>query len=146
MDMQDAKHYWKQLLDGYSIDKQLALPYDHLSKIDQQRTGQGGCLTFELDSFLVDRILKYAQQCNVSLFQLAIACYYVFLFKLTNGEKDLCIGSVSSNHYHHERENGTGMFINTVPYRFVLDPTETFVQLLSNVKKLCLSILQYSYL
>ncbi|CAF4425170.1 unnamed protein product, partial [Didymodactylos carnosus] len=123
-----------------------ALPYDHLSKLDQQRTGQGGYLTIELDSFLVDRILKYAQQCNVSLFQLALTCYYIFLFKLTNGEKDLCIGSVSSNRYRHELQNMIGMFVNTLPYRLVLDPTLTFGQLLYNVKELCLSILQYAYL
>ncbi|CAF4040185.1 unnamed protein product, partial [Didymodactylos carnosus] len=95
-----------------------ALPYDHLSKLDQQRTGQGGYLTIELDSFLVDRILKYAQQCNVTLFQLALTCYYVFLFKLTNGEKDLCIGSVSSNRYRPELQELIGMFVNLLPYRF----------------------------
>ncbi|CAF0819172.1 unnamed protein product [Didymodactylos carnosus] len=49
-------------------------------------------------------MLKYAQTMNVTMFQLFLTCYYIFLFKLTNGEKDLCIGIRNVNINDHNLE------------------------------------------
>ncbi|CAF4457467.1 unnamed protein product, partial [Didymodactylos carnosus] len=39
-----------------------------------------------------------------------------------------------------------GMFVNLLPYRFTLDPTLSFNNLLLQIQQLCLNILDYSYL
>ncbi|CAF1050606.1 unnamed protein product [Didymodactylos carnosus] len=71
--------------------------------------------------------------------------HYIFLYKLTGGEKDLCIGSMNENRYRQELHNIIGMFVNTLPYRLTLDPTLSFKNLLMQVQQLCLDILEYSY-
>ncbi|CAF4595080.1 unnamed protein product, partial [Didymodactylos carnosus] len=80
------------------------------------------------------------------MFQLGLTIYYVFLFKLTNGEKDLCIGTMSANRYRQQLQKMIGMFVNTLPYRFQLDPRQTFHDTLLQVQHLCLQMLEYSYL
>ena len=53
---------------------------------------------------------------------LALATYYAFLFKLTNGERDLCIGMNINNRYHDELKSIIGLFENIIPLRCQLDP------------------------
>ncbi|CAF1291873.1 unnamed protein product [Didymodactylos carnosus] len=38
------------------------------------------------------------------------------------------------------------MFVNILPYRFKLDPQQTFDDIVEQVKQLCVEIFQYSYL
>ncbi|CAF4534776.1 unnamed protein product, partial [Didymodactylos carnosus] len=76
-------------------------------------------------------------------------CYYIFLFKLTNGEKDLCIGirNVNVNDYNLELKHSfIEMLFNTLPCRFKIDPRHTFSNILLAIKQLCSDILKYSYL
>ncbi|CAF1307786.1 unnamed protein product [Didymodactylos carnosus] len=47
----------------------------------------------------MDQILKCCQQYHVSMFQLCLTCYYIYLYKLTNGDQDLCICSVHANRH-----------------------------------------------
>ena len=46
-----------------------------------------------------------------------LACYYILLFKLTNGEKDLCIGMNTHGRYKEELMSVIGMFENIIPLR-----------------------------
>ncbi|CAF1300762.1 unnamed protein product [Didymodactylos carnosus] len=132
--MGEAEGYWKHILNGYEIDKQLQLPYNN--KITTTgRSGQRSSVTLEFDQKLVDRMLTYAQESRVSMFQLGLTIYYVFLFKLTNGEKDLCIGTINRQ-----------VSQNLMPCRFKLNPTLPFNQLLLQVQQLCQKILQFSSL
>ncbi|CAF2447244.1 unnamed protein product [Rotaria sp. Silwood2] len=73
-----------------------------------------------------------------------LTCYFIFLFKLTQ-QQDLCIGSVNANRYHHETQSMIGNFVNTLPYRFQLEPTETFQQIAEKVKQRCLEIMNYAH-
>ena len=59
---------------------------------DEHRTGRGTSISFDFDQDLSHHFLTYSSSNNIKPQHLALAIYYVFLFKLTNGEKDLCIG------------------------------------------------------
>ncbi|CAF3945705.1 unnamed protein product, partial [Rotaria sp. Silwood1] len=81
----------------------------------------------------------------MTLFQLGLACYYAFLFKLTNGQQDLCVVSVNANRYRYEIQDIIGMFVSTVPYRQQIDPTLSFDHFVHEVQKTCLEILSHSH-
>lgn len=57
--------------------------------------------TFSFDSKLVDKFRQYRTQLNTNLESLTLAVYYIFLFKLTNGDRDLYIVQ------YHDPQNDT---------------------------------------
>ncbi|CAF1668429.1 unnamed protein product, partial [Adineta ricciae] len=76
---------------------------------------------------------------------LLLACYYAFLFKLTNGEQDLCIGMNINGRYKDELHSIIGSFVTTLPCRVQLDPNSSFEQLVEQVRDRCLSVLEHSH-
>jgi non-ribosomal peptide synthetase component F len=76
---------------------------------------------------------------------LALTCFYVFLFKLTNGEQDMCIGMEIDNHYKHHLHSIIGNFINTILLRCLIDPNDYFIQLLEKVLNLTETTSKQSY-
>ncbi|CAF1212938.1 unnamed protein product, partial [Didymodactylos carnosus] len=145
LDMTKAEEFWKHLLDGFEIDKHLELPYDRRPSTTQ-RSGYGSSVNFEFDRELVENILAYADEVHVSVFQLALTCYYIFLLNLSNGENDLCFGNIHANRYRPELHSIIGMFVNLLPYRMKLDPTWSFEHTLLQVQNLCLQVLENSHL
>ena len=100
---------------------------------------------FRLWSTSVKSFLTYSSSNNISLKHLTLAVYYVFLFKLTNGERDLCIGMNINNRYHDELKSIIGLFENIVPLRCRLDPHWSFDQLIKHVCDIGTSSMKYSY-
>ena len=82
---------------------------------------------------------------NISLEHLALASYYAFLFKLTNGERDLCIGMNTHGRYREEMMSVIGMFVNAIPLRCQLDPHWSFYQLIKHVCEIETNSMKYSY-
>ncbi|CAF0904258.1 unnamed protein product, partial [Didymodactylos carnosus] len=146
MDVSKAKAFWKQLLDGYDLCEDSQLPYDYRLTSDSKRTGLGTCITFQLDKHVVDTMSEYAQELQVSMFQLCLAFFFVYLFKLSNGKTDQCVGSVNANRYREELQSILGMFVNLSPYRLKIDPELSFHDIVLQVQQLCLEVLQYAYL
>ena len=89
--------------------------------------------------------LNYASSHHVTLFQLGLAIFYVFLFKLTHGQTDLCIASINANRYRSEVEDLIGMFVSTLPYRIVVDGDWSFDEVVKHVREKCLSVLDHSH-
>ena len=78
-------------------------------------------------------------------FQLGLATFYAFLFKLTYGQNDLCIASINANRYRSEFVNMIGMFVSTLPYRMQLNSHWSFDELVQSVREKCLSILPHAH-
>jgi fengycin family lipopeptide synthetase B len=94
---------------------------------------------------LSHHFLAYASSNNIEPQHLALAMYYAFLFKLTNGEKDLCIGMNTHGRYKKELMSVIGMFVNAIALRCQLDPHWYFHQLVEHVREISTSSLEYSY-
>jgi non-ribosomal peptide synthetase component F len=113
--------------------------------VDEHRTGRGTSVSFDFGEDLSHHFLACASSNNIEAQHLALACYYVFLFKLTNGERDLCIGMNMDNRYRDELKSIIGIFENIIPLRCQLDPHWSFQQLLTYVQEIMTDILEYSY-
>ncbi|CAF1472949.1 unnamed protein product, partial [Didymodactylos carnosus] len=141
----EAVAYWNSILDEYNIEKQLLLPFDHSNR--DRRTGHSSSVHFELDDDLVQKMILCKGQMNVSIFQLALSVYYVYLFKLTNSQyNDICVGSVIANRYRPDLKSLIGMFVSVLPFCLKFDPTLSFSNILKHVQQLSVKISKYSYL
>ncbi|CAF4455343.1 unnamed protein product, partial [Adineta steineri] len=107
--------FWLDALCGCKLDQPLSLPFDRYRLSNEHRTGRGTTISFDFGQDLSHDFLIHASSNNISLENLALATYFVFLFKLTNGENDLCIGINTHGRYRDELESIIGMFVNAIP-------------------------------
>ena len=90
--MAAASMFWLDILHDCNLDQSLQLSFDRYRLSDEHRTTHGTTVSFDFGEDLSHHILTYSSSNNISLQHLALTSYYVFLFKLMNGETDLCIG------------------------------------------------------
>ncbi|CAF1448006.1 unnamed protein product, partial [Adineta steineri] len=145
MSMTGASMFWLDALHNCTLDQLLSLPFDRYRLSNEHRTGRGTSVSFDFGQDLSHDFLIYASSSNISLEQLALATYYVFLFKLTNGEKDLCIGINTHGRYRDELRSIIGMFVNAIPLRCLLDPHLSFHKLMEHVQDIMINCNKYSY-
>ena len=140
-----ANMFWLDTLYECKIDHSLSLPFDRYRLSNEHRTGHGTCISFDFGQHLSHDFLTYSSSNNMTTEQLALAIYYVFLFKLTNGESDLCIGMTINNRYRDEFKSLIGLFENIIPLRCQLDPHWSFDQLMKYVSEIIINSMKYSY-
>ncbi|CAF1398994.1 unnamed protein product [Adineta steineri] len=146
MDMSLSREFWRSQLERYNIECSLSLPVDRQrSPTNQQRSGLASSTEITFDNELCTLFLNYASSHHLTLFQLGLSIFYVFLFKLTHGETDLCISSINANRYRSELVDMIGMFVSTSPHRVKLDPHWSFDEIVKYVREKCLSILEHSH-
>jgi hypothetical protein len=145
MPMTGASMFWLDTLHDCHLDRSLPLPFNRYRLADEHRSGRGTSVSFDFSQDLSHQFLSYASANDTTLEYLALTCYYVFLFKLSNGERDLCIGMNTHGRYKEELISVIGMFVNAIPLRCQMDPYWSFDQLIEHVQEMMSSSLEYSY-
>ena len=145
MPMTGASMFWLDTLHDCKLDQSLPLPFDRYRLLDENRTGRGTTISFDFGELLSQAFSSFASSNNISLEHLPLATYYVFLFKLTNADSDLCIGMNINNRYHDDLKSIIGLFENIVPSRCQLDPHSSFHQLIKHVCEIGTNTMKYSY-
>ncbi|CAF1079983.1 unnamed protein product, partial [Adineta steineri] len=145
MPMIGASIFWHDALHDCKLDQSLSLPYDRYRPMNEYRSGFGTSVSFDLDRDLCDIFLHYTSSQNISLEHLALSMYFVFLFKLTNGETDLCIGMNVDGRYRDELKSEIGMFLNAIPLRCQLNPQWFLHELIKHVQEILTNSRKYSY-
>jgi len=121
-------------------------PTDQKSSPHGIQTGEGFSVEIRFNSQIVDQLVDCASHFNVTLYHVCLTIYYIFLFKLSGGQRDLVVGIVQSNRYRAELQHMIGMFVNTLPMRVHVDPQDTFEQLLHRVSDMMFETQPYSNL
>jgi fengycin family lipopeptide synthetase D len=145
MPMTGASMFWLDNLHDCKLDRSLPLPYDRYRLSNEHRTGRGTSVSFDFGQHLSHAFLIYALSKKIEPQHLALAIYFVFLFKLTNGERDLCIGMNVDNRYRDELKSVIGLFENIIPSRCQLDPHWSFAQMGERVRETIADSMKYSY-
>ena len=143
--MTAASMFWLETLHDSHLDQSLSLPYDRFRLVGDHKSDRGILTAFDFGNALSYHFLTYASLNNINLQHLALTCYYVFLFKLTNGEKDLCIAMTTDNRHKDDLKSVVGLFENIIPLRCQLDPHRSFHELIEQVEKMMINSLKYSY-
>ena len=145
MPMTAASMFWQDTLHDYNLNQPLSLPFDRYRLANDHRTYHATSASFLFSQHFSHHFLSYASSNNINPQHLALAFYYVFLFKLTNGEKDLCIGMNVDNRYRDELKSIIGLFENIIPLRCQLDPQWTMHRLINDVCDMITNSMEYSY-
>ncbi|WP_452248113.1 condensation domain-containing protein, partial [Kribbella sp. NPDC055071] len=69
-----------------------------------------------------------------TLYMVMLSAYYTLLSKYT-GQDDIIVGTPSAGRNHSDTEGIIGMFVNTLAIRSEVKQDETFIQLISRVRK-----------
>ncbi|CAF4307039.1 unnamed protein product, partial [Adineta steineri] len=143
--MNKARRFWANLMHGYDWDKiRHLIPNE--DRTDRHHSGRGYSTAFTIDQDVVDAMMLFASTNNVTMFSLSLACYYTFLFKLTNHDDDLCVVSSAANRPEKELQDMIGMFVNLLLYRINIDPNTIFKHLVQQVQQLSNEILVHASL
>lgn len=147
MDMKEAKEFWRQALRDYPWDHQLDMPYDFGAPIDGHRSGRCWFINTSVSLDITEAIIGRAKELNVTLMQLILTCFYIFLAELSPQNQDTCVTIPVRNRYRPELDDIIGLFVNMLPCRMILDTssnsTVTFVQFLHQVQANLINIIKY---
>ena len=145
MPMTAASMFWMDALHDCQLDRSLSLPYDHYRVSDEHRTGRGTSISVDFSQDLSHHFLLYALSNGITVEHLSLACYYVFLFKLSNSVTDLCVGMNIDGRFKEELKSVIGMFVNAIPLRCQLDSHWSFNRLVNYVVERMSDSMKYSY-
>ncbi|CAF1577008.1 unnamed protein product, partial [Adineta steineri] len=143
--MNKARRFWANLMHGYNWDKiQYLVPNE--GQIDRLHSGRGYTTAFTINQDVVDSMMLFASTNNVTMFSLSLACYYTFLFKLTNHDDDFCVVSSAANRPEKEIQDMIGIFVNLLLYRIKIEPNIAFKHLVQQVQQLSSEVLEHASL
>ncbi|CAF1539915.1 unnamed protein product, partial [Adineta steineri] len=121
IDMKPSREFWLLELKDYDFEHRLSLSTDQHCLSNDQRSGFASIARISFYKNISKSFLNYVSTHQTTPFQLGMALFYIFLFKLTQDQNDLCISCHNANRYKTELQNMMGMFISTLPYRMKLD-------------------------
>jgi len=145
IDMRLSRDFWYSQLEEYNLEYRLSLPADRQRLSTDQRSGLSSMAQISFNNDISTSFTNYASSHQMTPFQLGLASFYAFLFKLTHAQNDLCIACINANRYRSELQNMIGMFVSTLPCRIQLDSHWSFDELVKHVRDNCLSILEHSH-
>lgn len=136
--LQTAKDFW---LNQFSTEiPVLNLPTDDRRPAQPRFNGEK--LRFSIDAELVERCKRFCDGRNVTLYMTLLTVYFILLAKMSSQES-IVVGTVANGRSRSEWETVVGMFVNTVPLLAHPRKTQTFEQLLDEVKQQLCNVQEY---
>jgi non-ribosomal peptide synthetase-like protein len=136
-----SREWWTNHLHdavGLSLPHDIARPGGHRS---QDVTAGVVSVVLPPDITAVFGTLR--QQTKSTPFMVVLSLLSVLL-QQQSGSTDFTIGSVSAGRFRSELEPMIGMFVNTLLYRSRVDPTKSFMELLTSMREQCVEVMAHS--
>ncbi len=125
--------YWKTHLEG--APNLINLPTDRPRR--SSSNAAGGIINFRVNQEISSGINQLAKRANVTPYMVLLASFYILMYRYSR-QNDIVVGTPVSNRPREEFENIVGFFANTLPLRSKIDPDQSFLQYLKDVRKLTL--------
>ena len=122
--------YWLKKLSGTLPKLDLPLDYTRAGKV----SFEGGSIFFKFNRDLTQQLIKIANDNNATIFMVLITSYKMLLSKITN-QTDIIIGITGSQRVNAELKDTVGMFGSLLTLRNKIESQNSFIELLSMVKK-----------
>ena len=126
----EARQYWTEKLAG-DLPK-LDLPLDYVRPAIKSFAGNS--IDFTIPGEQLKQIRELAAKNQVSLFNLLMASYQVFLFKLT-GQSDVIVGTPVALRDNQAITSEVGYFVNMLSVRNDMVATDSFIDVMQQVKQ-----------
>ena len=130
-EIKKQENYWVNKLKD-SCNLQLDLPYDYKFKTERSYKGEKVSYLIEEEKFR--KIEKYAKKIHVSPYMLFISTFFILLYKYT-GQEEILLGSPVVNRNINETKRMIGMFVNNIVIKARINPEESFLEFLSEMKE-----------
>ncbi len=130
--------FWREHLGG--APALLSLPTDRPRPAMQSY--RGGDVPVQITPALRERLERFCQQHNVTLFMALLSAWSVLMARLGN-ERDVVIGVPTANRGRTETENLIGFFVNTLALRVNLTENPSVLELLEQIKQTTLAAHEY---
>jgi amino acid adenylation domain-containing protein len=126
--LEKQRLYWNRVLSGTLPVMQL--PYDFARPAKLVLSGNS--YRFALPADLPDKLKALANEHNTTLYNVLLCGYAVMLHHIT-GQDEVIIGTTAAGRMHAAVLDTVGMFANALALRLVVNPSDSFEQLLSHV-------------
>jgi len=128
--LQAQVDFWRMTLEG--APPLIDLPLDRPRPV--QLSHRGAFVPFELDAASTAALRKLCQQAQVTAFMAAAALLNVLLHRYSR-QDDICFGYPVAGRQRKELEGLIGFFVNTLVLRTRIEPRQSFLQLLAQVRE-----------
>ncbi|MCZ4517305.1 amino acid adenylation domain-containing protein [Rhodococcus ruber] len=122
--------YWTAVLDG--VPERLALPTDRPHP--PVASHRGGRLSIDLEPGTAAAMTSLAERSGSTRFMIAHAALAVTLARVS-GTRDITIGTPVAGRGQSELDDLVGMFVGTLVLRSQIEPSDTFIDILSSVRE-----------
>jgi acyl carrier protein len=137
-ELQEYDSYWMGQFSGPLPI--LNLPFD--KPRPALKTFNGNILHTRLPPELTDKLKKLSGDQQATVFMTILASVNI-LFHKFSGQEDIIIGIPAAGREHADLDNQVGLYVNTLAIRTHLNDTDTFLRVLSKIKKSTLDAQRY---
>jgi amino acid adenylation domain-containing protein/non-ribosomal peptide synthase protein (TIGR01720 family) len=138
--LEEKCSYWKAQLDHITP---LTLLTDHARSAEQSFSG--GVVHKLLSPSLLTALKTLSTREGATLFMTLLSVYKVLLYRYT-AQEDICVGSPIAGRQLQETEDLIGFFVNTLALRSTVRGSQSFIELLQQVKQTTLDAYQHQEL
>src|SRR5271166_2998299 len=138
--LRPAREYWKARLA--SAGRSAAPSEFHNPNV---ASWEGGVVRDRLSLTLVRAVQELAESRGATWFMAGLAAFQGLLHRYT-GDTDIVTGTPVANRPMAEFESVVGFFVNSLPLRSLIDPSQTFHELLESVKQGCVGAFEHQIL
>ncbi|HSE18776.1 MAG TPA: amino acid adenylation domain-containing protein [Pyrinomonadaceae bacterium] len=136
--LEQRLEYWRRQLAG--APERLSLPQ---RRVRPKVQGFGGARHYQsLTTEQTEALRELSRREGLSLFMTTLAGFVLMLSRYT-GDEDIVVGSTYANRERAEAERLIGMLTITLMLRVTLNGTETFRDILKQVRDVCLDAYAY---
>ena len=135
----EAWAFWQRTLAGPLPVSMLPLDFDRPVSL----AARGASVPLNFSPELFSRLKTLAQSEGTTVFTLLLTAWQVWLHRHT-GQNDIIVGSPTAGRSQAEFTSVAGYFVNPVPFRAQLDPTQPFTALLANNRSHHLAVLEHA--
>ncbi len=123
------RQYWKNKLQGERV--KVVFPKLHEGK--NQQSEPNHFYQKSIKRTLFEKLKTYSQENKSTLFSTLFAALNLLIYRYTN-QKDILIGTPTTNRPSISLESVIGYFVNLLPIRTQINYKETFEQFLKNIQ------------
>ncbi len=131
--------YWRERL--LEVPTLLEFPFAKARPPLQSDAGETISATIELS--LLSNLRELASANQTSLYLVMLTVFSSLIYRYT-GNKSFCVGTPVSRRKHRDEEDVIGLFVNMLPYRATIDPSNVFCRQLSLTCSSFLNDLEHS--
>ena len=136
---ENDKNYWNATLKN--SPNAVSIP-TYLKEDSFTSSCSANRILYKLDTNLVKKLKYVATENHVTLFNLLLAVYSIYISKVNN-TSDLIIGTPILNRTKYSEKQTTGMFINTLPFRVNIDNDLTFANFIKRISYNFMDLLRH---